>query len=264
MRSSQTAMARSTPSAQSGSQPSGECLAAYGKMRDWGSGWELTCQNLKSISDGFVGIAETVFRTCGVDSEQGQATLNSARERIRIYGENPSVSGKQCGFRYIAGVFDVAQQMRSSQTAATHITPTPRNIPNACRTEVSAGYSTTYCPDGTVTKQPMSGSVQSAGTGGRQSGAAGRQPPTNASKCLVYEQNGMFRNQCDFKVIFTFRTIGGGCYSGPNGAGSSEAGPHGRSKTGAGMSCGGKFPSRVEWATCKYDDWVKSICQAKL
>jgi hypothetical protein len=78
--------------------------------------------------------------------------------------------------------------------------------------------------------------------------------------CLTYDNQGNFFNNCGYKVIFTFHTIGGGCYEGSHGGGT-ETVTNGHSvHTGAAFSCNGRRPQRVEYNWCPYDAWVKNSC----
>ncbi len=79
--------------------------------------------------------------------------------------------------------------------------------------------------------------------------------------CLTHDGNGRFYNNCGEKVIFTFRTIGGGCFE--RGYGSETASAGGSVKTAANYSCNGRYPARVEWVWCSYDAWTKGRCIAK-
>lgn len=79
--------------------------------------------------------------------------------------------------------------------------------------------------------------------------------------CLSHDGDGRFYNNCGEKVIFTFRTIGGGCFE--RGYGSETASAGGSVKTAANFSCNGRRPARVEWVWCGYDAWTKGRCATR-
>ncbi|WP_124088507.1 hypothetical protein [Pseudogemmobacter humi] len=65
-------------------------------------------------------------------------------------------------------------------------------------------------------------------------------------------------NNCGYKVIVDFKTVGGGCFT--NGHGTEVIAAGGWQGTALAMSCGSQGGWQNVWAWCAYDDWVNGTC----
>lgn len=94
--------------------------------------------------------------------------------------------------------------------------------------------------------------------GKKKSGSSG---PANAADCLSIEDRYFFRNNCDYKVIFTFRTLGGGCFE--KNYGTDTVAARRRVTTAVAQKCGGTRGKQIEYVACEYKAWAKNACRLK-
>ncbi|SFT41470.1 hypothetical protein [Mesorhizobium sp. YR577] len=83
--------------------------------------------------------------------------------------------------------------------------------------------------------------------------------PANAADCLSIEDRYFFRNNCDYKVMFTFRTLGGGCFQ--KNYGTDTVGARRRVATAVTQKCGGTRGKQIEYVACEYNAWTKNACR---
>jgi hypothetical protein len=81
-----------------------------------------------------------------------------------------------------------------------------------------------------------------------------------AIACVELDANtGRMFNNCGYKVIVDFKTVGGGCFTGLHGTEVIQAG--GWTGTALSMSCGSSGGWQNFWAWCPYEDWVNGTCK---